>query len=169
MEFEFLLDGTPQVISLEKKDGRLVIRRGEILLEADVVTLSDGTVSFLVDGRSFLAHLGRDEKRILVSVGGERVAVQLPGREGRRPERGEETGQGGRTLVRAPMPGRVIKISVAEGEAVRRNQTLAIVEAMKMENEIKSSHEARVRKIFVAAGELVDSDRPLLELEPAVA
>ena len=169
MEYEFFLDGVLQVISLEKKDGRLVIRHGETLLDADVETLSDGTVSFLVGGRSYLAHLGRDENRILVSVGGERVTVQPPGREGRRPERGEEEGQSGVSLVRAPMPGKVIKLSVAEGESVRKNQTLAIVEAMKMENEIKSPREAKVRKIFVAAGELVDSDRPLLELEPAVS
>jgi len=44
--------------------------------------------------------------------------------------------------------------------------TMASVEAMKMENEIKSPHQAKVRRIFVAPGELVDSDRPLIELEP---
>ncbi len=72
----------------------------------------------------------------------------------------------GISLVKAPMPGRVIKLLVAEGDMVRKNQTLAIVEAMKMENEIKSACEAKVRRIFVAAGELVDSDRPLIELGP---
>jgi len=166
MDFEFLLDGTLKVISLEKKGGRLVIRLGETLLEADVETLADGTVSFLVGQRSYLAHLGRDGTRILVSVGGEKVVVQTPGQDGGHPKRGEEAGQKGISLVKAPMPGRVIKLSVAEGEAVRKNQTLAIVEAMKMENEIKSPHEAKVRKIFVAAGELVDSNRTLIELEP---
>jgi biotin carboxyl carrier protein len=55
---------------------------------------------------------------------------------------------------------------VAEKEAVRKNQTLAIVEAMKMENEIKSPLEGFVKKIYVAAGDLVDSEKPLLELEP---
>jgi biotin carboxyl carrier protein len=152
------------VISLEKKDGRLVIRLGETLLEADVETVAEGMVSFLVGGRSFLAHFGRDQTRILVQIGGKRVVARPPG-QAARPERGEAGGQKGIFLVRAPMPGKVILLSVAEGEAVRKNQTLAVVEAMKMENEIKSPHAAKVRKIFVAAGELVDSDRPLLELE----
>jgi pyruvate carboxylase subunit B len=68
-------------------------------------------------------------------------------------------------VVKAPMPGKVIKVLVAEGEAVRKNQTLLIVEAMKMENEIKSGREAVVRKVHVAAGDLVDAARPLVELE----
>jgi biotin carboxyl carrier protein len=49
-------------------------------------------------------------------------------------------------------------------EEVRKNQTLAIVEAMKMQNEINSSIEGYVKKIFVSAGDLVDSERPLIEL-----
>jgi len=165
MDFEFLLDGLPQVISLEKKDGRLVIQLGETLLEADVETVADGIISFLVGERSYLAHFGRDQTRIVVQIGGTRVVVRPPG-QAARPERGEAGGQKGLSLVRAPMPGKVIQLSVAEGEAVRKNQTLAVVEAMKMENEIKSPHEAKVGRIFVAVGELVDSDRPLIELEP---
>jgi biotin carboxyl carrier protein len=49
---------------------------------------------------------------------------------------------------------------------VRKNQTLVIVEAMKMENEIKSGIEGIVKKIHVLAGDLVDSEKPLIELEP---
>jgi acetyl/propionyl-CoA carboxylase alpha subunit len=166
MDFEFLLDGSRQVISLEKKEGRLIIRLGKTLLEAEVETLDDGTVSFLVGKSLHLAHLGRDRTRILVSIGGKKVVLLRPGREGSRSERGEEAGQMGISLVKAPMPGRVIKLPVAQGDVVRKNQTLAIVEAMKMENEIKSPHEAKVGRIFAAVGELVDSDRPLIELEP---
>ena len=62
------------------------------------------------------------------------------------------------------MPGKVIKINVTENEDVRKNQTLAVVEAMKMENEIKSSVEGLVGKIFVNPGELVDSEKILMEL-----
>ena len=62
------------------------------------------------------------------------------------------------------MPGKVIKINVSEKEDIRKNQTLAIVEAMKMENEIKSTIEGYVKKIFVSAGDLVDSENPIIEL-----
>jgi biotin carboxyl carrier protein len=64
------------------------------------------------------------------------------------------------------MPGKVIKINVSENEEVRKNQTLAIVEAMKMENEIKSSIDGRVKKVLVSVGELVDSENTLIELAP---
>jgi len=63
------------------------------------------------------------------------------------------------------MPGKVIKVQVTVGESVRKNQTLVIVEAMKMENEIRSAIEGVVRKIHVAAGDLVDPERPMIELE----
>lgn len=165
MDFEFLVNGLRQTVSLDKKGGSFIIRQGESVLEADVRSLSDGTISFLVGGRSYLVSVGRDETRTLVSIGGVTLVLQSPGRQAPR-ERGEDAGEKGNTLVRAPMPGKVIKVIVVESEAVRKNQTLAIVEAMKMENEIKSPREATVKKIFVAAGDLVDADRPLLELEP---
>jgi len=63
------------------------------------------------------------------------------------------------------MPGKVTKIAVVEGEEVRKNQTLVIVEAMKMENEIKTAIDGVVKKIHVAVGDLVDSERPLIEVE----
>jgi biotin carboxyl carrier protein len=63
------------------------------------------------------------------------------------------------------MPGKVIQVFVTEGETVRKNRTLLIVEAMKMENEIKSGRDGVVKKIHVAAGELVDAARPLIEIE----
>jgi biotin carboxyl carrier protein len=166
MDFEFVLDGRPEVISLIKKEGRLVMRRGETRLEAEVETLADGTISFLIGSRSYLAYIGRDDTRILVSIGGEKVALLVPDRQASRSGRREEAGPTGVTLVKAPMPGKLIKLGVAEGQAVRKNQVLAIVEAMKMENEVRSPREAKVRRVFVAAGELVDSDRPLIELEP---
>ncbi|MCK4338015.1 MAG: biotin/lipoyl-binding protein [Candidatus Aminicenantes bacterium] len=68
-------------------------------------------------------------------------------------------------IVKAPMPGKIIQINVEEGQQVRKNQTLAIVEAMKMENEIKAGVEAVVKKILVETGDLVDPEKVLIELE----
>jgi biotin carboxyl carrier protein len=63
------------------------------------------------------------------------------------------------------MPGKVIKVNVTEGQEVRKNQSLVIVEAMKMENEIRAAAEGVVKRIYVSAGELVDSEKTLIELE----
>jgi biotin carboxyl carrier protein len=60
---------------------------------------------------------------------------------------------------------KVIKFYVAEGDKVRKNQTLAVVEAMKMENELKSPGDGTVKKIHTSAGDLVDTNKPLLEIE----
>lgn len=65
----------------------------------------------------------------------------------------------------APLPGLVLKILVREGEAVRSNQTLMKMEAMKMENEIKSDRIAIVKKIMVKEGEAVLENTPLIALE----
>jgi biotin carboxyl carrier protein len=64
------------------------------------------------------------------------------------------------------MPGKVVKIGVKVGDEVRKNQTLVIVEAMKMENEIKSPIPAKVKKINFKEGDLVDTGQPIVELEP---
>jgi biotin carboxyl carrier protein len=166
MDFEFLVDGHRRIISLEKKGDRFVIRKGNSSVELDVQRISGEAISVLVGERSYLVYIVRDKGKKYISIAGKTLVVQPPGAGEQRVERGEEASGKGRTLVKAPMPGKVIKVSVAEGEGVRKNQTLAIVEAMKMENEIKSPVEARVKKIYVASGDLVDSDKPLLELEP---
>ena len=65
----------------------------------------------------------------------------------------------------APMPGKVIKINVQEGDNVTRGTVLLIVEAMKMENNIVASHDAIVEKIAVKVGDMVDTDVQLVVLE----
>ncbi len=66
----------------------------------------------------------------------------------------------------APMPGRVVRILVEEGQPVNEGQTVAIVEAMKMENEIHAPITGIVKKIFVKPGDNVTPDDALLRIEP---
>ena len=63
------------------------------------------------------------------------------------------------------MPGRVVAIDVEEGDAVERGQRILVIEAMKMENDVKAPRDGRVRSIRVAPGDAVDAGQPLLELE----
>ena len=69
--------------------------------------------------------------------------------------------------VRAPMPGMVVRVEVAEGDQVSPGQGLLIVEAMKMENELRAETAGRVRRIHVAEGEAVTKDQILVDLAPA--
>jgi biotin carboxyl carrier protein len=168
MEFQFTVNDSLETISLDRKEGLVSIRHGDKTLEAEVRVISANALSLLVGGRSFLVIVARDKDKRHVWLNGRTYLIQSGKEEERRAEGGDDRSHKGKSVVTAPMPGKVVKVCVAENEAVRKNQTLAIVEAMKMENEIKSSLEGFVKKIYVSAGELVDSEKPLLELEPKV-
>jgi len=165
MEYEFTVNGVPETIAMERKGEKILVRRGDRTLEAEVRVISSNAFSLLVGGRSCLAIVARDKDKKYVWLSGRTCVIQSGKEDQRLTERGDDRALNGKSLVTAPMPGKVVKVNVAEGEAVRKNQTLAIVEAMKMENEIKSPLEGFVKKIHVSAGDLVDSEKPLLELE----
>jgi len=69
------------------------------------------------------------------------------------------------TVLRAPMPGRVLSLQVKKGERVSGGQVAVILEAMKMENEIQIENEGVVTQIFVEENDTVDTGDPLLECE----
>ncbi len=79
------------------------------------------------------------------------------------------TGAGSAALgprpIAAPMPGMVLKVEVAEGDVVQPGQGVVIVEAMKMENELKSTGAGRVTRVHVRRGDAVEKDQVLVELE----
>lgn len=163
--FDFLLDGEPRKISVEIRDGILIAREGGHVLEAEVRRISGSELQFRFGGRSIRIHLVRDGERTFVSVDGRAFVISESRPETGRYGEGDEKTAETNLRIKSPMPGKVTKIAVVEGEEVRRNQTLVIVEAMKMENEIKTAIDGVVKKIHVAVGDLVDSERPLIEVE----
>jgi biotin carboxyl carrier protein len=76
-------------------------------------------------------------------------------------------GDHGRTdgKVRAPMPGRVVRVPVVAGQAVAARQAVVVVEAMKMENELRAPHAGTVRALHVRPGDPVDAGQLLVELD----
>jgi biotin carboxyl carrier protein len=168
VEFEFLINNVLQKITLEKKDNHFFFSDDKKTYQADIQYVSPNQISLLVEDRSYLVHFAQDRDNRYFCIGGQQFVVNEPSEEGGESNRrGEERTPEGTLLVKAPMPGKVIKINVAEKETVRKNQTLAIVEAMKMENEIKASIDGTIKMIHVAEGDLVDSENPMIELEPA--
>lgn len=76
----------------------------------------------------------------------------------------EHGDHGDKSKIAAPMPGKVVKVLVKPGDKVAPKQKLVIVEAMKMENPLIAPFAAEVKAVNCADGELVDSDRVLIEL-----
>lgn len=127
------------------------------------------TRSLLVDGRSYrltAVRVGRETwdlhsrgRRLRADVVDERTRIIR-----------EMTGAGSAALgpapVRAPMPGMVVKVEVEEGDVVQAGQGVVIVEAMKMENELKAETAARVMRVHVEEGQAVDKDELLVDLGP---
>ena len=70
------------------------------------------------------------------------------------------TGSG--EVVKAPMPGNILKVNVTQGQAVREGDVLVILEAMKMENEIMAPKSGTVNQVLVTKGATVDTDAPLV-------
>lgn len=166
MDYEFLIDETLQSITLEKKEGFYAVSVGESCFDAQIDVIGPNVISILKGKHSYIVYIAGDGDNLHVHLLGQQIEVKEPsvGKDGY--SGGEGKTQADELIVKAPMPGKVIKIHVKQGEKVRKNQTLAIVEAMKMENEIKSSLEGSVKKIHAAAGDLVDTTTPIIELAP---
>lgn len=121
----------------------------------------------LVDGRShtLVARRGADGQWEIY-LDGERFDVDVVDERTRaiREMTGQSAVEAGPRPIRAPMPGLVVRVSVAEGDRVEAGQSVAIVEAMKMENDLKAENDGVVARVLVEAGEPVEKGAVLVEL-----
>ena len=78
---------------------------------------------------------------------------------------GSSSAGGGDSVITVAMPGRVVAVDVEQGDAVERGQRILVIEAMKMENDVKAPRDGRIRSIRVAPGDAVDAGQPLVELD----
>ncbi|MFB6098853.1 MAG: biotin/lipoyl-containing protein [Salinibacter sp.] len=131
--------------------------------------LREGYVSMIVDGQSLPVSVeptGADTLRI--TIDGRRTEVQVKDERDLLVEEfglGEDEAAGGE--VRAPMPGLVLEVLVEEGDEVGVDEGLLVLEAMKMENELKAPSGGVVRSIHASSGDAVDKEALLIEIEAA--
>jgi len=126
-----------------------------------------GAFSILLDGRSFDLEVKESEKGLLVFALGRQFDLTI---EDERAYRTRLASDGGKTAAgekeaRAPMPGLIVKIEVAVGQVVEPGQGLLIMEAMKMENEIKAKGTGKVKEIKVAERQPVEQNQVLITFE----
>ncbi len=100
-----------------------------------------------------------------VYIDGHRITVTQRTGLGRRTRAAQGAEGAGPQRVLAPMPGKVVRVLVAAGDEVEPRQALIVVEAMKMENELRSARAGRVREVFVREGQSVEAGTPLVVVE----
>ena len=120
--------------------------------------------SLLIGERSYEVRVDRDKTNYTVEMGGRVWTFCLtdPTRAVLRPGGGVRHGAG---LIKAPMPGRVVKILVEEGQKVQHGDGLLVVEAMKMENELSAPRDGIIKTIHVGEGDTVEGNAELLLID----
>jgi biotin carboxyl carrier protein len=147
------------------RDGSAVrVRIGNRELAAEFTPNADGGGILAIDGRRYPVFGARRKESILVSVGPASFEFKPAEEASRRRARGLAA-----TEILAPMPGKVLKVLVSDGDLVQAGQPLVVIEAMKMETTLAAESAALVKRVRVEEGQTVDHGAVLIELGPAPA
>lgn len=135
-------------------------------VDYDLVSLGYGRYSLIKDNRSFIIHLIKKDDFYHVHVMGGHFHVSV---EDERTRKLKELVQGAQSgpseqMIKAPIPGMVVKIHVKKGQAVEKNQPIVMLEAMKMENIIKAPCDCRVADVYVQENEAVQQNQQIMKL-----
>lgn len=152
---------TGDAVQIERHGAGYQVRVGETEYQVEVSRLTNTEILFSVDGERHHAHLARTVDGRGWHVAFDADVFSLTRAEAQR--RARESGAGDASLA-ATMHGQVVRVLVAEGDAVARGDTLVVLEAMKMELRVTAPHEGHVRRLLCAQGDIVERGQPLVEL-----
>jgi biotin carboxyl carrier protein len=165
MKLQLAIDGQIRQVDIEpSSNGHWRLRLDGELVVADVCPLRPGVLSLLIAGQSYRVVLDGHPSDPALHVGPERIAYRIEDPRSLRQRRRAAGGDGPVTL-KASMPGRVVRILIEEGEPVAAHQAVVVIEAMKMQNELKSPRDGRVTHIRVSPGDTVASGDTLAVIE----
>ena len=132
-------------------------------IQAEIVSNNGSQMTLFIDNK-FYNIVSENENQI--SVNNEDYAVEVVDEQIQKMlKTSPDSAQKKEVIVSAPMPGLIVEIEVKEGDKVSANQGIMIVEAMKMQNEMKSPKDGIVKKIYVKNGQTVNSGDSLISIE----
>jgi biotin carboxyl carrier protein len=164
MKIDVIIDGARRSVELERSrdepssviatiDGRRV--------EADALKISPGVYSILLDGRSLEVRVETLADGLLLRSGGREYRVDIVDPRSWRRSHSGKIDLAGRQQVSAPMAGKIVRVLIAQGQHVESGQGLLVVEAMKMQNEIRSPKTGTVERLAAREGETVNAGEVL--------
>ncbi len=168
MRYVANLQGAEQELEIEEltQAGTFQVRFGERQIDADIRQVGPSSFSIIIGNRSFDMDVVREGEELIVfsRAGVTRLTLENAARKiTRGAGRGREVS--GRAEMRAMMPGRVVSVLVQQGDEVEAGQGVVVVEAMKMENELKSPKKGKVAEVKVVAGQTVEKGELLVVIE----
>jgi biotin carboxyl carrier protein len=166
MAYIAILDGEQVPVTIGKDDhGNTLVSIGEKEYTVDASWTQSDLLSLIIDGRSYQVDIHTEKDLHEVLIEGEHFEFELFDERKSLLKKSATLGVEGVQEIKSSMPGKIVKVLVAEDEEVEQGQGLVVVEAMKMENEIKSPKAGVVKKIGVEEGEAVELGALLIVVE----
>ena len=163
MKYEAEINGQVIALEVEERDGQVLATIGERLYRLEVARPEEGVYLLFLDNSVFEARVAAGKDAYPVTLRAHTFAVKVVDRKHRRAT--TEPGDSGRQQLRAPMPGKVVRLLCQAGDEVITGQGVVVVEAMKMQNEIKSPKTGKVVEVRVREGDTVAANQVLAVIE----
>jgi biotin carboxyl carrier protein len=164
MTYDVTINGRSYRLELIREDNGWSCRVDGRAVEVDAVEVRPDVLSLRIANLAYEVKCERVAGELYLWVGSERFAVQIRDPRSLRGRSRATDDQGPKKLT-APMPGKVVRILVAQGVEVEAGTGVLVVEAMKMQNEIKSPKKGTIQKIMVVEGAAVNSGDVLAIVE----
>ena len=157
MKLEIHLAGKSHTVEFVEVSNETRISIDGHAIAADACQIAAGVYSILIDGKSFEARLEPFGSDLRIAVGENEFTARVS--DLRKWKRGGGAGHStdGHQIITAPMPGRVVRVLVKPGDAINSGQGIAVVEAMKMQNEVRSPKSGSVERVLVKEGQTVNA------------
>ncbi len=160
--FKILINNVWESISIQRTTNLAQVSFRERQWCIDFGKLSENEFSLLVDGRSHdvTVHRLDDHSHVTIDGVGFDISLVDPKRFQSRLMRGDDAS--GPVSVSAPMPGKVVRLLVQEGDSVQAGQGVVVIEAMKMQNELRSPKSGKIEEVCVSENQAVNAGESLL-------
>jgi biotin carboxyl carrier protein len=165
MVYDVSIDGKRYRLELEREETRWHCRLNGREVDIDAVLARHDVLSVLIGGKAYEIKREHTATDVHLWVGSIRYVAELHDPRSLRGRRGATADERGPRKLLAPMPGKVVRVLIREEQPVEAGQSILVVEAMKMQNEIKSPKKGTVRKIVAAEGANVNAGDVLAIVE----